>query len=110
MAASPGVPSMSTPPASPFVGPATPPGPPPKLEVCRVCARESSNLLSIFSEAGKAQGLPNKVKQYLPVLVSSAIFIELTATPCLFCLKGSSNFNVCIISAACKPDLNEFFM
>ena len=89
MAASPGVPSESSQSVPPFAGPVTPPGPPPQMDVCRVCAKEGPNLVHIFSEAGKARGLPEKVKQCLPILVSCAIFSLFTATPCLFCFKSS---------------------
>ena len=98
MAASPGVPSDRIQSVTPFLGPVTPSGPEPKMEVCRVCAKEGPNFVGIFSEAGKARGLPEKVKQCLPILVSSAIFSLFTATPCLFCLKAPMQKTCQIVS------------
>ena len=76
MAASPGVPSVNTPPASPFVAATTPSAPPSAMGICRLCAQESTGLVDIFSETGKAKELPEKLKLVLPILVSSAMFIR----------------------------------
>ena len=103
MAASPGVPSDRIQSVTPYLGPVTPSGPETKMEVCRVCAKEGPNFIGIFSEAGKARGLPEKAKQCLPILVSSAIFSLFTATPCLFCLKAPMQKNM-----SNRLDLNEF--
>lgn len=87
MAASPGVPTSSA--SSPFVtSSGTPSITHPQMEVCRVCAKEGSDFVHIFSEAGKSADLPNKVKEHLPVLVSSsAIFACLLRRPVCFCLN-----------------------
>ena len=73
MAASPGVPT----PTSQNLQISTALGPLPKMEVCRLCAKEGQNFVEIFSQAGKSLGLPEKVKDCLPILVSSAIFSSL---------------------------------
>ena len=73
MAASPGVPSVNTPTTLPLMAAPTPPVPPQSMSVCRLCAKESADLIDIFSEAGKAKELPEKLKLVLPILVSSAM-------------------------------------
>ena len=70
MAASPGVPSVNTPPAPPYMANNTPPVPPSSMGVCRLCAEESTDLIDIFSETGKRKDLPEKLKLVLPILVS----------------------------------------
>lgn len=89
MAASPGVPTSS--PESPFVtSSGTPTVAHPQMEVCRICAKEGSNFVGIFSESGKSRDLPSKVKEHLPVLVSIAIFSLLQRRPVCFCLNQKS--------------------
>ena len=77
MAASPGAPEASPPP-SPVVEAGTPPlAEDPIQNRCRLCAKETIDWIDIFGEHGKQQGLPEKVRLCLPVLVSSSIFLNI---------------------------------
>ena len=92
MAASPGAPEASPPP-SPVMEAGTPPAPEEPIQNrCRLCAKDTTDWIDIFGEAGKQQGLPEKVRLCLPVLVSNTtIFFMLllyvytqAKPPCLF--------------------------
>ena len=91
MAASPGGPINKTPPASTLNSHFSNLGPSPNMGVCRLCAKEDVNSIEIFSEAGKARELPEKVKLCLPVLVSNAMFLFFYCDA-LFVLLCSTKF------------------
>ena len=83
MAASPGAPEASPPP-SPVVEAGTPPPPEEPIQNrCRLCAKDTIDWIDIFGESGKQQGLPEKVRLCLPVLVSTTIFLN-TVTICTY--------------------------
>ena len=78
MAASPGAPEASPLP-SPVMEAGTPPLPEEPIQNrCRLCAKDTTNWIDIFSESGKQQGLPSKVGLCLPVLVSTTFQYNVT--------------------------------
>lgn len=84
MAASPGAPEASPPP-SPVMGDRTPPPPEEPIQNrCRLCAKDTIDWIDIFGEAGKQQGLPEKVRLCLPVLVSSITIFLYIVTMCIY--------------------------
>lgn len=78
----PSIPEAS-PPASPFLKISTPPAGVLEPRECRLCARESTSVIDIFSEAGKERGLPEKTRLCLPIHISEDD--ELPNTICLEC-------------------------
>ena len=84
MAASPGAPEASPLP-SPVMEAGTPPLPEEPIQNrCRLCAKDTTNWIDIFSESGKQQGLPSKVGLCLPVLVSSITIFLYILTICIY--------------------------
>merc|ERR1712141_180662 len=86
MAASPGAPEASPLP-SPVMEAGTPPLPEEPIQNrCRLCAKDTTNWIDIFSDSGKQQGLPSKVGLSLPVLIAEDD--ELTKAICHECQSG----------------------
>ena len=84
MAASPGAPEASPAPSPLMEGGTPPPPEEPIQNRCRLCAKDTTDWIDIFGETGKQQGLPEKVRLCLPVLVSSITIFLYIVTMCIY--------------------------